>query len=161
MTARLIVSDPQHLGRESVGNSVCRAAVRFPCGPRSALHGLEAILDHEGDLIDRRQPPTVRAVLPGPRIARGIRFSAATIESLIVEGDPIADIHVIEAEERLLGPCEPIDGYVVAVIDDGGVPVELIQTDLSDDEIGDRARSGQDMIRREPGSRSPPRQASA
>lgn len=51
-------------------------------------------------------------------------------------------------EEILLGPYEPIDGYFVAIINDGGVPVELIQTTLSDDEIWGRARSGQGSLYR-------------
>ncbi len=54
----------------------------------------------------------------------------------------------IEGEELLLGPYEPIDGYVVAIINDNGVPVELIQTELSDDEIWGRARSGQGALYR-------------
>ncbi|MEC3939978.1 hypothetical protein VOF76_28215, partial [Leclercia adecarboxylata] len=40
----------------------------------------------------------------------------------------------IEGEEIILGPYEPIDGYRVAVINDAGVPIELIETTLSDDE---------------------------
>lgn len=35
----------------------------------------------------------------------------------------------------ILGPYEPIDNYRVAVIDNTGVPVEFIETTLSDDEI--------------------------
>lgn len=35
----------------------------------------------------------------------------------------------------ILGPYEPLPGYRVAIIDDGGVPVELIQTDLTDAQI--------------------------
>lgn len=52
-------------------------------------------------------------------------------------------------EELLLGPYEPIDGYFVAVINDGGVPIELIQTGLSDEEIWGRARSGRGSIYRD------------
>lgn len=66
----------------------------------------------------------------------------------------VADLaQAIEGEELLLGPYEPIDGYFVAIINDNGVPVELIQTDLSDDEIWSRARSGQGSLYR----RGPPR----
>lgn len=57
----------------------------------------------------------------------------------------------IEGEELLLGPYEPIDGFFVAMINDAGVPVELIQTDLSDEEIWGRARSGQGSLYREGG----------
>ncbi|MCD2176342.1 hypothetical protein [Rhizobium sp. C1] len=52
-------------------------------------------------------------------------------------------------EELLLGPYEPIDGYRVAIINDAGVPVELIETALSDDEIWSRARSGKGSLYRE------------
>lgn len=54
----------------------------------------------------------------------------------------------IEGEEVLLGPYEPIDDFYVAVINDGGVPVELIQTTLADDEIWQRARQGQGSLYR-------------
>jgi hypothetical protein len=55
----------------------------------------------------------------------------------------------IEGEQLLLGPYEPIDGYLVAIIDDGGVPIELIQTDLSDEELWRRARRGQGSLYRD------------
>lgn len=54
----------------------------------------------------------------------------------------------IRGEEIILGPYEPIDDYFVAVINDSGVPVELIQTTLSDDELWGRARTGQGSLYR-------------
>jgi hypothetical protein len=48
----------------------------------------------------------------------------------------------IDGEELLLGPFEPIDGYRVAIINDGGVPVELIQTTLADKVVWQRAAQG-------------------
>ena len=54
----------------------------------------------------------------------------------------------IEGEEVILGPYEPIDGFLVAMINDAGVPVELIQTTLSDDEIWGRARRGEGALYR-------------
>jgi len=45
----------------------------------------------------------------------------------------------------ILGPYEPIPGYRVAMIDDGGIPVEFIQTDLTDAEIWARA-DGDDRL---------------
>jgi hypothetical protein len=42
----------------------------------------------------------------------------------------------------ILGPYEPIDGYKVAVIDNAGVPVEFIETNLTDAQIWGRAQSG-------------------
>jgi hypothetical protein len=41
----------------------------------------------------------------------------------------------IEGEEVLLGPYCPFEGFRVAVIEDSGVPTELIQTNLSEEEI--------------------------
>lgn len=55
----------------------------------------------------------------------------------------------IEGEEIILGPYEPIDDFFVAMINDNGVPIELIETTLTDDEIWGRARSGQgDLYRK-------------
>jgi hypothetical protein len=54
----------------------------------------------------------------------------------------------IEGEEVILGPYEPIDDYFVAMINDHGVPVELIQTTLSDDEIWERSKRGQGSLYR-------------
>jgi len=48
----------------------------------------------------------------------------------------------IDAREVILGPYEPIDGFRIAVIVDGGMPIELIETALSDDEIWHRAKTG-------------------
>ncbi len=55
----------------------------------------------------------------------------------------------IEGEEVILGPYEPIDDYFVAVINDAGVPIELIQTGLNDEELWERARSGQGSLYRD------------
>ena len=41
----------------------------------------------------------------------------------------------VEGEVLLLGPYEPFDGFKVAIIEDDGVPIELIQTELSDEEV--------------------------
>lgn len=54
----------------------------------------------------------------------------------------------IAGEKVILGPYEPIDDYRVAVIDDGGVPVELIETTLSDEELWARATAGQGSLYR-------------
>jgi hypothetical protein len=64
----------------------------------------------------------------------------------------VDDLHAaIEGETVILGPFEPIDGYFVAMIDDGGVPVELIQTDLPDEVLWARAEEGSGSIYREDG----------
>ena len=54
----------------------------------------------------------------------------------------------IEGEVVILGPYEPIDGFRVAVIEDAGVPVELIETELSDEEVWGRARRGEGALYR-------------
>ena len=54
----------------------------------------------------------------------------------------------ISNEEIILGPYEPIDDYFVAVINDAGVPIELIQTTLTDEELWERARTGKGSLYR-------------
>lgn len=54
----------------------------------------------------------------------------------------------ILGEELLLGPYEPLDGYFVAVINDNGVPIELIQTEFSDEELWGRAVARQGSLYR-------------
>jgi hypothetical protein len=41
----------------------------------------------------------------------------------------------------LLGPYEPIPNFRVAIIEDRGQPIELVQTTLTDDELWERAES--------------------
>ena len=38
-------------------------------------------------------------------------------------------------EQLLLGPYEPFSGFMVAIIEDEVVPIELIETALSDEEV--------------------------
>ena len=47
----------------------------------------------------------------------------------------------VEGRKLLLGPYEPIPNFRVAIIEDGGHPIELIQTTLTDQEIWQRAES--------------------
>jgi hypothetical protein len=49
----------------------------------------------------------------------------------------------ISGHTLLLGPYEPIDGYRVAVINNAGMPIELIETELTNDDIWGRAKTGQ------------------
>lgn len=51
----------------------------------------------------------------------------------------------IQGETLILGPYEPIDGYKVAIINDSGVPIELIETSLSPEELWDRADKQADL----------------
>jgi hypothetical protein len=46
----------------------------------------------------------------------------------------------IAGKKVILGPYEPVAGYRVAAIEDGGIAIEFIETDLSDDEIWSRRR---------------------
>jgi hypothetical protein len=48
----------------------------------------------------------------------------------------------IDGHAVILGPYEPIDNYRVAVVDHDGLPVEFIETSLTDGEIWSRARTG-------------------
>ena len=41
----------------------------------------------------------------------------------------------VDGEALLLGPYEPFAGFKVAIIEDDGVAVELIETSLSDEEV--------------------------
>jgi hypothetical protein len=55
----------------------------------------------------------------------------------------VEDLELAIAGMRvLLGPFEPIENYRVAIIEDHGQPVELIQTTLADDELWRRAANG-------------------
>lgn len=49
----------------------------------------------------------------------------------------------IEGKQILLGPYEPIPGFRVCIIEEFGEPIELIQTEMSDEEVAaaDRAAS--------------------
>ena len=51
----------------------------------------------------------------------------------------------IESRELLLGPYEPIPGYKVAIINDGGMPVELIETNLTIEELWNRSKQQKDL----------------
>jgi hypothetical protein len=41
----------------------------------------------------------------------------------------------IEEKKVLLSPYEPLPGYRVAIIEDGGFPIEVIETKLNEEEI--------------------------
>ena len=48
----------------------------------------------------------------------------------------------IAGKNVLLGPYFPLDGFQVAIIEEAGVPIELIRTDLTDEEIWAQAKAG-------------------
>lgn len=66
-----------------------------------------------------------------------------TIPHIAIQVEDLAS--EIEGEEILLEPYEPIPGYKVAIINDDGVPVELIETFLSPNELWDRAGKQVDL----------------
>ena len=41
----------------------------------------------------------------------------------------------IQSKNVILGPWEPIENFRVAIIEDEGVPIELIETSIDDDEL--------------------------
>jgi hypothetical protein len=51
----------------------------------------------------------------------------------------------VKGKTLLLGPYEPIPRYKVAIINDGGMPVELIETDLTMDELWTRSNQQIDL----------------
>lgn len=63
-----------------------------------------------------------------------------TVPHVAFKVENLAD--AVKGEEIILGPYEPIDDYFVAIINDAGVPIELVQTNLSDEELWARARAG-------------------
>lgn len=44
----------------------------------------------------------------------------------------------IDGKKVILGPYEPIPGYRVAIIDFDGMPIEFVETDLSDEELASK-----------------------
>src|SRR5262249_3272741 len=58
----------------------------------------------------------------------------------------VSDLNgALEERRILLQPHSPFPGYRVAMIEDGGVPVEFVETTLSDEEIWSLARRQSDM----------------
>lgn len=68
-----------------------------------------------------------------PRLMQALPHVAFKVSSLE---------RAIENCRVILGPYEPISGYRVAVIEDGGHPIEFVETQLSDEELWDAAKSG-------------------
>lgn len=79
------------------------------------------------------------------------RFSEGCPLHPIIQNHPhialqVADLaEVIQGKEILLGPYEPIPGYKVAIINDNGIPFELIETELTDEELWGKARQQTDL----------------
>lgn len=58
-----------------------------------------------------------------------VAFKVRSLEQAIVD------------QRVILGPYEPIPGYRVAAIDANGVPIEFVETDMTDDELWSYADS--------------------
>lgn len=56
----------------------------------------------------------------------------------------------VAGKNVILGPYEPIPGFRVAAIEDGGVAIELIQTSLTDKQIWGQAKSSSLLHRDDP-----------
>ncbi len=54
-------------------------------------------------------------------------------------------LEAIKNENVILGPYEPIPKYKVAIINDGGMPIELIETELTDEELWGKAKEQNDL----------------
>ncbi len=61
-----------------------------------------------------------------PDLVTKVPHMAFTVDNLDEE---------IEGKEVLLGPYSPLEGFRVAIIEEQGVPIELIETKLSDEEV--------------------------
>ena len=47
----------------------------------------------------------------------------------------------IKGKKVILGPYEPISGYRVVIIEFEGIPIEFVETDLSDEELAARSEN--------------------
>lgn len=74
-----------------------------------------------------------------PELLTQVPHVAFTVDDLDLE---------IEGKKVLIGPYEPIEGYRVAIINDGGMAIELIESDLSDEEISKREQEVFDQNKR-------------
>ena len=86
--------------------------------------------------------------LSGPVPIQWHRFTVDSPLHPLIKTQPHVAYKVNDLEaalaghEVILGPYEPIEGFRVAMIDHGGLPVEFIETALSDEVVWGRARSG-------------------
>ena len=77
------------------------------------------------------------------------RFDANSSLHPLIRTVPHVALKVADLESAiagcnlLLAPYEPIPGFRVAIIEDGGCPIELVQTNLGDAELWKRAESTQ------------------
>lgn len=69
------------------------------------------------------------------------RFEEGSILHPLIQSKPHVAFQVddleaaIAGETLILTPYEPFEGFKVAMIEDDGIPIELIETQLSDEEV--------------------------
>jgi hypothetical protein len=82
------------------------------------------------------------------------RFESSSPLHRLIRTLPHVALKVADLEAAIMGcnvllaPYEPIPGFRVAIIEDGGCPIELVQTSLDDAELWSRAEkvSKQDSV---------------
>ncbi len=52
-----------------------------------------------------------------------------------------------EGEEVIMEIYEPIPGYKAAMINDAGLPIEFVETDFTAEELRQKAKSGESVVR--------------
>lgn len=146
----LSVADQEEIGR----------ALQSGCA--DAAPPLDFRLHHVGLLADRpqageRHAPSVGMYTtdaPDGVPLQWHRYDADSPLHPLLRSVPHIAYQVLNLDEAvrdarlILGPYEPIDAYKVAVLDDEGTPVELIETRLSHAEALGRARSGRGSLYR-------------
>lgn len=90
----------------------------------------------------------------GSRInAQFHRFGYTSSLHPLMQKHPHVAFKVNDIEKAIIGEkvimeiYEPIPGYKAAMIDDAGLPVEFIQTDMTDEELYQKAKSGHSVVR--------------
>lgn len=80
------------------------------------------------------------------------RFEPGSSLHILIQTVPhlafkVSDLErAVEGCEVILGPYEPIPDFRVAMIVDGGQPIELVQTSLSDEALWARAESEANLL---------------
>lgn len=70
-------------------------------------------------------------------------YSESAVQSVPHLAFKVSDLEQAVRDHRLLlAPYEPITGFRVAMIEDNEMPIELIETKLTDEEIWSLVRSG-------------------
>jgi len=110
--------------------------------PTEVIHPYERYSDHF-KMFTSDRPGILKAQFhrfeedsPLPALARELPHIALQVDDLA---------SAIKGLKVILGPYEPIKDYKVAIIDDNGLPLELIETTLSDEELWAKASAQKDL----------------